>query len=93
VVGSWESDTVKLVDGGLFVKKTLDRSEIFRAETPQVFMHDIIKRAYQRKGGVKATDDAGLVEKLGKRVKVLIGRRRNMKITTREDIALAEALL
>jgi len=93
VAGAWETDTVKLVDGGLFVKKTLDRNRIFCAETPQAFKLDIIKRAYALKGKHKVTDDAGLVERLGVPVKICIGRRCNMKITTKEDIKLAEAFL
>ena len=93
VVGVWETDTVKLVDNGLVVKRTLDRTRIFRAETPQVFRRDIIKRAYDLRGNSKITDDAGLVERMGKPVKVLVGNYRNIKITTKEDIVLAEALL
>ncbi len=93
IVGVWETDTVKLVDRGLVVKRTLDRARIFRAQTPQVFKRDIIMKAYELKGNIKITDDAGLVERMGKPVKVLVGNHRNIKITTREDITLAEALL
>ena len=93
IVGVWETDTVKLVEGGMVVKKTLNRTRIFRAETPQTFRIDILNRAYQLKGNNKITDDAGLVERLGEPVKVLAGSRQNIKITTREDITLAEALL
>lgn len=93
IVGVWETDTVKLVDSELVVKRTLDRTGIFRAETPQAFRRDIIKRAYELKGNIKITDDAGLVERMGKPVKILAGSYRNIKITTKEDIILAEALL
>lgn len=93
IVGVPESDTVKLVDARLFIKKTLDRSRIYRAATPQTFKYDIIKKAYALKGKDRVTDDAGLVERMGKRVKMLIGPGRNIKITTKEDVRLAEALL
>lgn len=93
IVAAPETDTVKFVDSGLFVKKTLNRSRIFRAETPQAFKYGIIKKAYAITGKAKITDDAGLVEHLGMPVKVLVGARNNMKITTKEDVRLAEALL
>jgi 2-C-methyl-D-erythritol 4-phosphate cytidylyltransferase len=93
IVGVWETDTVKLVNSSLVIKKTLDRARIFRAQTPQTFRRDVIKRAYELKGAAGITDDAGLVERLGKQVRVLAGSYRNIKITTKEDIALAEALL
>ncbi|MCX5678365.1 MAG: 2-C-methyl-D-erythritol 4-phosphate cytidylyltransferase [Candidatus Omnitrophica bacterium] len=93
IVGTPETDTVKLVDKRLFIKKTLNRNRIFRAETPQVFKYDIIKKAYATTDKAKITDDAGLVEHLGMPVKILIGTRNNMKITTKEDLRLAEALL
>ncbi|MFH1190004.1 MAG: 2-C-methyl-D-erythritol 4-phosphate cytidylyltransferase [Candidatus Omnitrophota bacterium] len=93
IVGVWETDTVKLIGGGMTVTKTLDRTKLFRAQTPQVFRRDIINRAYALKGGAKATDDACLVERLGVPVKALAGSYRNIKITTKEDITLAEALL
>jgi 2-C-methyl-D-erythritol 4-phosphate cytidylyltransferase len=93
VVGAQMTDTVKLVDDRAFIKKTLDRSRLFRAETPQAFRYNVIKRAYGLKRRHKVTDDSGLAELLGLPVKVLIGSRHNMKITTREDIKIAEALL
>jgi len=92
VVAVPESDTVKLVDKGLFIKKTLDRARIFRAQTPQAFRFGLIKKAYAS-AGRGATDDAALAEIPGNRIKVLKGTRRNIKITTREDLKLAEVLL
>jgi 2-C-methyl-D-erythritol 4-phosphate cytidylyltransferase len=88
-----ETDTVKLADGRLFIKKTLDRNNIFRAQTPQVFKREIIKKAYSIKGGAMTTDDASLVERLGVPIKMLIGEPCNLKITTKDDIKLADALL
>ena len=93
IVASTEIDTVKLADNRLFIKKTLDRTCIFRAQTPQVFKYDVMKKAYSAVNKGPITDDAYLVERLGLPVKILIGKHCNMKITTREDILLAEALL
>lgn len=89
-----ENDTVKLADKSLFIKETIDRRRVFRAQTPQAFRFDIIKKAYSSARSLKKfTDDAGLVESLGCRVKILEGDRRNIKITTQEDLKLAEVLL
>lgn len=92
VVAVPENDTVKLVDENLFVKKTLDRRSIFRAGTPQTFRRDLLERAY-RLNLKRATDDASLVEMLGEKVKILEGSYKNIKITTKEDLKIAEALL
>jgi len=92
IAGLPESDTVKLADKGLFIKKTLDRNRIFRAQTPQAFRYELIKKAYLR-AGAGVTDDAGLVEAIGVRVKIVEGSFRNLKITTKEDLKIAEALL
>lgn len=89
-----ESDTVKLADENLFIKKTLDRTSIFRAQTPQAFRYDIIKMAYdERRGLDNYTDDASLVEAMGVKVRIIEGSTRNIKITTKEDLKLAEVLL
>lgn len=88
-----ESDTVKRVDKNLFVKKTLDRFQLWRAQTPQAFRYHLIKRAYTAKGKDTVTDDAALVENLGKRIKILKGSYRNIKVTTKVDLKFAEVLL
>ena len=87
-----ESDTVKIVDGGLFIKDTMDRSKVFRAQTPQAFRMGLIRKAYSA-GKMDITDDAGMVERAGVRVKVIMGSYGNIKVTTREDIKIAEVLL
>ena len=92
VVAIPESDTVKLVDKDFFIKGTLDRNKIFRAQTPQTFKLNIIKKAYSA-NAVWVTDDASLVEAMGSRVKIVEGSYRNLKITTKEDLKSAEALL
>jgi len=93
IVAVPESDTVKFVDGNLFIKKTLDRNKVFRAQTPQTFRYNLIKKAYDVKGKDGTTDDASLVENLGKEIKILKGSYRNIKITIKEDLKLAEVLL
>jgi len=92
VVAVPESDTVKLSDGKGFVKKTLDRNTIYRAQTPQVFRSNLIKGAYHSLRKDNVTDDASLVEILGKRVKILKGSYRNIKITTKEHDAFLGAV-
>jgi 2-C-methyl-D-erythritol 4-phosphate cytidylyltransferase len=88
-----ETDTVKLAGKDMSVNKTLDRTKLYRAQTPQAFRYDIIKRAYSRGGLSLATDDSSLVEHMGKPVKILVGSCRNIKVTTKEDLKLAEVLL
>lgn len=93
IVAVAEHDTVKLSDTKLFISKTLDRKRVFRAQTPQVFRRELIEKAYAVKHIGRATDDAGLVERSGGRVKIFEGSSRNIKVTTREDLKLAEVLL
>jgi len=89
-----QTDTVKSADRNLFVKKTLDRSSLWRAQTPQTFQYSLLKRAYSEpRAANRVTDDASILENTGKRVKILEGSARNIKITTKEDLKIAEALL
>jgi 2-C-methyl-D-erythritol 4-phosphate cytidylyltransferase len=87
-------ETVKRVDGGM-VSETLDRALIWLAQTPQAFTNQILREAYERaeEDGVVATDDATLVERLGIPVRIVPGTKHNIKITTQDDLAIAEALL
>lgn len=75
-----------------FVKNTLDRTKLWEAQTPQVFKKDLILKAYHKFSKGLFTDDASLVEKLGKRVRLIKGSYFNIKITTPEDLILAEAI-
>ncbi len=83
-------ETVKAVEHGT-VASTLDRSRLRIVQTPQAFRIDIITEAYRR-ARVDVTDDAMLVEQMGHKVKVFMGSYDNIKITTPEDLALAEVL-
>jgi len=85
-------ETVKRVDEQGRVLRTLDRRRLWLVQTPQVFRYDILREAHERSRRT-ATDDAALVERLGHRVQVYPGSPRNLKVTTPEDLALAEALL
>ncbi|WP_018087020.1 bifunctional 2-C-methyl-D-erythritol 4-phosphate cytidylyltransferase/2-C-methyl-D-erythritol 2,4-cyclodiphosphate synthase [Desulfurispora thermophila] len=87
-------DTVKQADG-TFIECTPPRGRLWLAQTPQAFAVDILRRAYAVDGTVleQATDDASLVERLGFKVKLVHGSYRNIKITTPEDLLVADALL
>ena len=80
------------VHGNLIVKKTLNRDNLWEVQTPQVFKKELILKAYNKFGGIEVTDDAMLVEKLGVKVRVVKGSYNNIKITTPEDLILAETI-
>ena len=86
--------TIKRVDKkeGV-VLETLNRAEPWEAQTPQIFRKDVLERAYQNSGDISPTDEAALVERLGVKVKIVEGEYTNIKITTVEDLAVAEAFL
>lgn len=88
------TDTIKRVSGERVVK-TLDRVELRRALTPQSFQYELLREAYQQVdvNDPSLTDESMLVEQLGKPVAVVEGSARNIKITTAEDLLVAEALL
>ena len=86
------ADTIKVVSPGSFVEETPPRQSLWAAQTPQVFRLDIISEAYQKAQGY-ATDDATLVENLNYQVKVYPGSDANIKVTTPDDLLLAEAIL
>ena len=71
----------------------VDRSVLYGAQTPQVFCSEVLKAAYGQAYDTAFTDDASVVEKYGKNLSYLIGERLNIKITTQEDLVLAEAVM
>ncbi len=81
-------------DQGNRVERTVPRERLWRAQTPQGFPRGILERAYEaaRRDGVTATDDATLVERLGERVVLVPGSSRNLKVTSPDDLLLAELL-
>jgi len=95
ILGLPVSDSLKRVGESGRIDKTLIRNNIWRAQTPQVFRYELIRNAHEtaRKDRFSATDDALLVERLGIDVKIISGSKNNIKITTRQDLALAQAIL
>jgi len=94
-VGVRPKCTLKQADENGFITETVDRSVMFEIQTPQVFGKDIILKAYEAAEDIlaQATDDCSLVERLGVRIRVVEGSYRNIKVTTPEDIVIAESLL
>jgi 2-C-methyl-D-erythritol 4-phosphate cytidylyltransferase len=88
-------DTIKRVNQELLVTETVPRHDLWLAQTPQTFRVALIREAHTRAQalGVMATDDAALLEWAGGTVKIVSGDIRNFKITTPEDLQLAEAIL
>ncbi len=87
-------DTIKRVEGQIVIR-TEDRKYFFRVQTPQGFACSLLKEAFIRafRDDFEGTDEAALVERLGKDVFVIPGDRRNWKITTKQDLQIAEALI
>lgn len=95
VVAMPMDETLKSVRGGGVVE-TVDREELWRVQTPQVFRTVALRKAHEAaaaEGLTDAVDDAALVERAGGSVGVVAGSRWNLKITVAEDFALAEALM
>lgn len=95
VVGVPARDTIKFVAADRHVLSTPPRDSLWEIQTPQVFRTEIIREAHHRAvlEGIDATDDAMLVERLGKGITLLEGQRTNIKITGPEDLLFAEALI
>jgi len=94
ILGTPVSDTLKRVDKSDIIETTLTRENIWLAQTPQAFQYDLILKAHEtaRQDGYIGTDDASLVERLGANVKIINGSRFNIKITRKEDFAIAKAM-
>ncbi|UQZ87955.1 hypothetical protein C4J81_01470 [Deltaproteobacteria bacterium Smac51] len=84
-------DTLKLASNGL-VCRTVDRQNMWQAQTPQGFRREVLAAALADEGA-EATDDVGLAESLGLPIALVASTHRNLKITTPEDLAMAEAIL
>ena len=88
--------TIKQVFTGRgFVQHTLNRALLWEAQTPQIFKACLLREAYRKAGKFirSFTDDSGIVENAGNRVRIVESNYRNIKITTREDLVIAEALI
>lgn len=88
-------DTIKITDPEGYILETPDRSFVWSAQTPQAFKRETIVKAHERAvaDGITGTDDAMLAERIGIKVRMVEGSDRNIKITSREDLLLAEAML
>lgn len=88
-------DTIKVVDAEGFVRYTPPRRELVSVQTPQGFRREILLQAYAQAEAENflGTDDASLVERLGAKVKIVTGSYDNIKITTPEDLSVAESFL
>ncbi len=89
-----EKNTVKIVEDGV-VASTPDRSKLWAVQTPQGFQRDLLMKANEKAetDGFLGTDDASLVEHYGAKVHVVMDSYQNIKITTPEDLVVAEAFL
>ncbi len=85
--------TLKRVGPDHVISETVDRAGLWEAQTPQVFARDLLERAFAAAAGRPATDEAALVEASGHPVTVVPGSPINLKITSREDLRLAEQAL
>ncbi len=94
VIGVSPKDTIKEIEGE-FIRQTLKRDTLIAIQTPQIFFYQPLLAAYEKamKESFYATDDATLVERNGGRVSVVKGEYTNIKITTPEDLVIAEAFL
>ena len=88
-------DTLKRGDGEHFVTASVDREMLWRVQTPQAFRLDLLLDAHvtARSEGIHVTDDASLIEHVGRPVQLVLGDERNIKITTQDDLPMAEFLL
>lgn len=94
ITGVPVKDTVKSLNKSGMIKKTVDRKNLFLIQTPQVFKKEIILKAYAvaYQEQYYGTDDSSLVERLGIPIKLVEGSYENIKITTPEDLLLAELI-
>jgi 2-C-methyl-D-erythritol 4-phosphate cytidylyltransferase len=93
ILASPVTGTLKRAAANQTVAETVARDNLWEAQTPQVFRRQLLTDAYARRGQQPATDDAQLVERLGHPVTIVPSSPMNLKITTKEDLRIASALL
>jgi 2-C-methyl-D-erythritol 4-phosphate cytidylyltransferase len=93
ILGTPVTSTLKRVTANKQIVETVSRESLWEAQTPQVFRRQLLLDAYAHRGTLAATDDAQLVEQLGHPVTVVAGSPMNIKITTKEDLRIASAML
>lgn len=87
------ASTLKRADKDRRILETVDRTDLWAAQTPQVFKRQLLMDAYAQRGDLQATDEAQLIENLGHPVHIVEGSPLNQKITTAADFRMAEALV
>lgn len=89
------TDTIKYVEKGFTISKTIDRSNLWSVQTPQAFRYDLLKKAFDfvRKKGLTVTDEASAVEQVSDEVHLVPSTLPNVKITTADDLVVAATLL
>ena len=87
------ADTLKRDDGKGRVIATERRESVWQAQTPQMFRYAVLLEALQSSGTGSVTDEAGAIEKLGRKPKLVMGEARNLKVTYPEDLELAERII
>lgn len=87
------TSTLKRVDKTESIEETVSRTNLWAAQTPQVFRRQLLMEAYARQGALQPTDEAQLIENIGRSVKIVPGSSLNIKITTPEDLRIAEQFL
>ena len=92
ITGLKVNDTIKSIDNNSFVRRTLERENIWRIQTPQMFRADVLLNSFDNafRNNIIGTDEAYLVESAGYKVKVIEGEVYNIKITTKKDIEIIE---
>ena len=95
VVATPVRDTIKRADAQHTIRETVSRHELWLAQTPQTFQVEVIRAAHRwaQQQDIAGTDDATLVEQMGRPVRIVPGDALNFKITTPDDLALAQAVL
>lgn len=95
VAGMPMKSTVKMSRVGGFVERTLDRNLLWEIQTPQVMKREFLEEGFRiaKRDNLTVTDDASLIELLGKKIKLVEASYANIKITTSEDLRLAELLM
>jgi 2-C-methyl-D-erythritol 4-phosphate cytidylyltransferase len=87
------ADTLKRDGGEGRVSATASREELWQAQTPQLFRYDLLIEALRRCGRASVTDEAGAIERLGLKPRLVRGEARNFKVTHAEDLELAALIL
>jgi len=95
IIATKVTDTIKMANPNLVIDRTIPRDNLWCVQTPQVFKFSLLFDAYTRarKKKIKVTDDAGIMEQFGIPITLVPGPITNIKITTKEDLKIAEALL